>query len=286
MSNDPDPNLPLVSIGVPAFNEAKFLEQTLASLLAQDYTRIEFILSDNASTDGTREICDRTASIDVRVRVLHASVNEGAAVNFLRCLDAARGDFFMWAGGHDLWSSNLVSQCVEMLARYQNAVIAVPESQWIDISSLPYGDRAGILDTRGMDPLARILSLLWANMHAVYGLIRTSALRAALPVPNYPGADLLLLSRLILRGDFIPASDALWSRRQTRTSESYVDRQRRYHSAEFRIRKPRFHLARLPFDLLKSVWSSDLRISDKIAFTLAFPAQLPARYLVARRRVA
>ena len=192
----------------------------------------------------------------------------------------------MWAGGHDLWSSNLVSQCVAMLARYPNAVIAVPESQWIDTASLPYGDRAGILDTRGMDPLARILSLLWANMHAVYGLIRTSALRAAVPVPNYPGADLILLSRLILTGDFIPTADALWSRRQTRTSESYADRQRRYHSAEFRIRKPWLHLARLPFDLLKSVWSSDLRISDKIAFTLAFPAQLPARYLVAKRRVA
>lgn len=192
----------------------------------------------------------------------------------------------MWAGGHDLWTPNLVSQCVELLASHPNAVIAVPESQWIDPSSQPYGSRAGILDTRSMDPLARILSLLWANMHAVYGLMRTSALRAALPVPNYPAADLILLFKLILRGDFIPASNALWSRRQTRTSESFADRQRRYESTEFRIRKPLFHLTRLSFELLKSAWSSELTIPDKIAFTLAFPAQLPARYLVARRRVA
>lgn len=286
MPNDTYQSLPLVSIGVPIFNEAKFLEQTLASLLAQDYKRIEFILSDNASTDGTREICDRIAAIDSRVRVLYASSNEGAAANFLRCLDAARGDFFMWAGGHDLWSPNLVSQCVELLACHPNAVIAVPESQWIDSSSQPYGNRAGILDTRGMDPLARILSLLWANMHAVYGLMRISALRATGAIPNYPGADLILLFRLILQGDFVPAPNTLWSRRQTRTSESYADRQRRYQIAEFRIHKPLFHMTRLTFELLKSVWSSKLTIPDKIAFTLAFPAQLPARYLVARRRVA
>lgn len=258
----------------------------MASLLAQDYEKIEFIISDNASTDGTREICDRIAALDPRVRVLHADVNEGAAANFLRCVDSAQGDFFMWAGGHDLWSPNLVSQCVELLTCHPNAVIAVPESQWIDPLSQPYGDRAGILDTRGMDPLARILSLLWANMHAVYGLIRASALRAALPVPNYPAADLVLLSKLILRGDFVPASNALWSRRQTRTNESYADRQRRYQSSEFRIQKPLFHLTRLSFELLKTVWSSNLTMPDKISFTLAFPAQLPARYLVARRRIA
>lgn len=285
MINTP-PKLPLVTIGIPVYNEAKFLKQSLLSLLAQDYERIEFILSDNASTDRTQEICSEIAKIDPRVRVLYASINEGSTANFQRCLDTARGELFMWAGGHDLWSPNLVSQCIEILSRQPSAVIAVPESQWIDTSSQPYGDRAGILDTRGMDPLARIFSLLWANMHPMYGLMRTAALRATGPIPNYSAADLILLTKMILQGDFVPVPNALWSRRQTRNSESYADRQRRYYSSEFGIHKRLLSMVRLPCELLRTVWLSELSALDKIAFTLALPAQLPARYLVARRRIA
>lgn len=276
---------PLVSIGIPVFNEARFIGQSLASLLAQNYPRIEFIVSDNASTDGTAEICSSAAANDSRVRVLRAEANEGATANFQRCLDAASGELFMWAGGHDLWSVDMVSQCVHAIAEHPGAVIAVPDSDWIDTDGQVYGERAGILDTRGMDPLARIFSLLWANMHAMYGVMRTAALRATGPIPNYSGADLVLLSRMILKGDFIPAPNALWSRRQTRSNESYTQRQQRYKSSEFKISKQHFPLLRLVYELLATVWSSRLAVADKFAFTLALPALLPARYLVARRRV-
>jgi glycosyltransferase involved in cell wall biosynthesis len=289
MSSETPLSLPLVSIGIPVYNEARFLAESLASLLAQDYPNVEFIISDNASTDGTNTICTHAAANDTRIRVLNASVNEGSTANFQRCLDAARGELFMWAGGHDLWSSNLVSHCVETLSRHPAAVIAVPESDWIDLSSQPFGERTGILDTRGMDALARVFMLLWANMHAMYGLMRISALRATGRIPNYSGADLVLLARMILQGDFIPAAGALWSRRQTRESEDFKTRQQRYHGREFGIRKRGFArvlpVARMPYELLKTVWSSRLLRRDKIAFTIALPAQLPARYLVARRRV-
>lgn len=285
MSSDTQLSRPLVSVGIPVYNEARFLDQSLMSLLAQDYPNVEIIISDNASTDGTGEICARAAENDARIRVLCASVNGGATANFQRCLDAAKGDFFMWAGGHDLWSVDFISQCVDALMRHPAAVIATPESQWIDTSSQPFGQRACILDTRGVDPLARVFMLLWANMHAMYGLMRTSALRAIGPIPNYSGADLILLLRMVLQGDFVPAPSALWSRRETRMGENFKARQQRYHSSEFGIRKYRLAMARLPYEILRAVWSSDLTTMDKIAFSIAFPAQLPARYLVARRRV-
>ena len=50
--------LPLVSIGLPCYNEEKFLEQTLNSLLELDYENIEIIISDNASTDSTPTVCN------------------------------------------------------------------------------------------------------------------------------------------------------------------------------------------------------------------------------------
>ncbi len=276
---------PLVSIGVPIFNEAAHLAMTLDSLLTQDYRNIEIVICDNASTDATPEICARTADRDPRVRVLRAEANLGATANFQRCLDEANGDFFMWAGGHDLWSSNYVSQCVAALDSHPAAVIAVPESNWIDENGQVYGSRASVLDTRDMAPLARLLTLLWANMHPIYGLIRIEKLRACGPLPNYPGADLVLLARLILEGDFVPAPMALWSRRQARARENYRDRQRRYASSKVKIHGGPFPLLNLVYRLWHAVWSSSLPLSDKLAFTLAFPGTLPARYLIARRRV-
>lgn len=289
MSSAANLNLPLVTIGIPVYNEARFLDLTLVSLFAQDYPNIEIIISDNASTDGTGEICARAANEDARVRVLYAAVNTGATANFQRCLDAAKGDLFMWAGGHDLWSFNFVSQCVDVLSRHPATVVATTESEWIDPTSQPFGQRACVLDTRGVDPLARVFMLLWANMHATYGLMRISALRATGPIPNYSGADLILLLRMVLQGEFVPVPGALWSRRETRMGEDFKARQQRYQGSGFGIRKNRldrlFPLARLPYEILRAVWSSDLTTADKIAFSVALPAQLPARYLVARRRV-
>jgi len=286
MSYTTQSRLPLVSVGIPVYNEARFLGETLASLLAQDYPHIEFVISDNASTDETPEICNRAAATDARVRVFRSEVNEGASANFVRCLDEAKGELFLWAGGHDLWSDNMVSQCVEALEANPGAVIAIPESRWVDASSRPLNESASVLDTRGMDPLARVFTLLWANMHPVYGVMRISTLRRSGPIPNFPGADLVLLTRLILQGDFVPAREALWSRRQGRARETYEDRQRRYKSSQFKIGGAMFPMARLTYELLKTVWSSELALPDKLAFTLAFPGLLPARYLVARRRVA
>ena len=275
----------LVSIGVPVFNEATYLAMTLDCLLAQDYPNLEIVICDNASTDATPEICARAADRDPRIRVLRAEENLGATANFQRCIDEASGDFFMWAGGHDLWSSNYVSQCVAALDSHPAAVIAVPESNWIDENGQVYGSRASVLDTRDMAPLARLLTLLWANMHPIYGLIRIEKLRACGALPNYPGADLVLLARLILEGDFVPAPLALWSRRQARAQENFHDRQRRYASSKVKIHGGRFPLLNLVYRLWHAAWSSSLPLSDKLAFTLAFPGALPARYLIARRRV-
>lgn len=280
------PTQPLVSIGVPIFNEATHLAMTLDSLLAQDYPNLEIVICDNASTDATPDICARAAAGDPRIRILRAEANHGSAANFSRCLDAARGELFMWAAGHDLWTHNLISECVAALQAHPGSVIAAPESRWIDVASQPFGHHASVLDTRGMEPLARMFTLLWANMHPIYGLIRTSSLRAACPVPNYSGSDLILLARLILLGDCVPASAALWSRRQIRPLETMQDRQRRYRGSQFKLGKSLFPLARLSGEILRTVWRSPLSTLDKLAFTIAFPWLLPARYLVARRRVA
>jgi glycosyltransferase involved in cell wall biosynthesis len=58
------PNRPLVSVGMPIYNEEHFLDASLASLRSQDYPNFEIVIADNASTDRTVEICERHASED------------------------------------------------------------------------------------------------------------------------------------------------------------------------------------------------------------------------------
>jgi glycosyltransferase involved in cell wall biosynthesis len=75
---------PRVSIGVPVFNGERFLAETLDSLLNQTFSDLEVVISDNASTDQTEEICRAYAAHDARIRYYRNDVNRRAAWNHNR----------------------------------------------------------------------------------------------------------------------------------------------------------------------------------------------------------
>ena len=77
---------PRVSIGMPVYNEQLHLEQALQSLLSQSFTDFELIISDNASTDRTGEICLTYAAKDARVQYSRLKTNLGALANFNRVI--------------------------------------------------------------------------------------------------------------------------------------------------------------------------------------------------------
>ena len=75
----PNPSVPpRVCIGLPVYNGEATLEEALESLLAQTYANFEVIICDNASTDATREICERFVARDPRLRYERNSSNIGA----------------------------------------------------------------------------------------------------------------------------------------------------------------------------------------------------------------
>src|SRR4051812_30904249 len=84
-SNAPATQRPLISIGVPAYNGARHIAEALESALAQDYTPLEVIVVDDASTDDTETICRRFAAADRRIRYVRNGRNLGAVANF-RCV--------------------------------------------------------------------------------------------------------------------------------------------------------------------------------------------------------
>lgn len=284
---DPVPP-PLVTIGVPVYNEARFLDASLRSLREQDYSNLDIVVSDNASTDGTVAICERHAAEDPRVRIERADANRGATANFQHAFEAARGRYFMWAAGHDLWTPGLVSECVALLEAHPRACLAFPGSRWIDGDGNPLARETGWTDTRGLGAAGRFFTVLWGNMHPVMGVMRTDALRACGPLPNLVGGDLVLLARLALRGDFLHASSSSWSRREFRAERSYGEKVRRYASAATGIaRSPlarAFPLLELPLALSATVIRSPLPPVDKAAALLALLASFPIRYIAGRRQ--
>lgn len=272
---------PLVSIGMPVYNEAEFLESALDSLAAQDYPNVEILISDNASTDKTPEIARQFAEGREGVRIHRFPENRGIRDNFQKALDMAGGEYFMWAAGHDRWSENYVSECVAALEDHPGAALAFGSSRWIGPMGEELALEYGWTDTRGMHPLSRYFTVLWGNPNPVYGLCRKALLERALPIPNCAGVDLILLSRLCLMGDFLHVPRAVWSRRQPREIETHKQRMARYRSREFGLSRSfldrRLPLARLPLELLGSIFSSTLPAPQKAVAVVALLPTLLAR---------
>ena len=100
--------IPCVSIGMPVFNGEKYIREAIDTLLRQTFVDFELIISDNASTDGTRVICEDYSARDSRVRFFCHDYNQGAFENFKFVLSQARGKYFMWAAADDKWSANWI----------------------------------------------------------------------------------------------------------------------------------------------------------------------------------
>ena len=278
---------PLVSIGLPVFNEARHVHAALTALRAQDYGRLEIIVCDNASTDETLMICRRHAADDPRIRIEVAHANIGVTGNFRRAFELAQGEYFMWASGHDLWSPGLLTECVQLLRDHPDACLAYASCDWIGPDGEALGRDSGWADTRGMAASARFFTVLWGNMHPVLGVMRSDRLRASGPMPAMVGGDLVLLADLSLRGSFLHAAGSRWWRRELRSEVHYSQKLERYSSSAFGVTGSRrarvLPLLDLPWELVKRVWRAPLGALDKSAMLAALLPSLALRYLVGRR---
>jgi glycosyltransferase involved in cell wall biosynthesis len=100
----------LVSVCIPVFNGGRFIEETLLSLIAQTYRKVEIIVSDNASTDQTVSIATRMQERDKRIRLIRNSENVGYTKNIWNAVSAATSDFVAIYHADDLYERQIVER--------------------------------------------------------------------------------------------------------------------------------------------------------------------------------
>ena len=117
-------NPTLLSIGIPVYNSEHCVGAAIESIQAQTYRNVEIVISDNCSTDSTRAICLRYAATDDRIRYHRNTTNIGMEPNFLRVLQLATGEFFMWTCADDIRPAGSLESLMAAMLRSPRAVMA------------------------------------------------------------------------------------------------------------------------------------------------------------------
>src|SRR5919197_4691180 len=213
----------LVSIGLPVYNGGQRIEEVVWSVLAQDHSRIELVISDNASTDDTEEVCRELARADSRIVYHRQARNVGLLNNFVHAIRVAQGAFFRWIGDDDWMAPDYVSRCLESFAEDERRVLVTTRLPYTapDGTTLPVPDYDDARMT-SPDPVVRfteILRLLNAPLFQVdplYGMVRRVPV-AAVRRRNMLREDEVFACKLALLGPWGHVPEIL-AHRNTRTA--------------------------------------------------------------------
>ena len=206
---------PSVSICVPVYNGENYLRQAIDSILDQTHKDFELIISDNASTDRTSEICREALARDRRVRYFRAPVNGGLAWNFNHAFHLARGNYLVWLGHDDLMGKEYLARCVDALNGDSAAVLSYTNSNYIDhkgeVIKKVEPDNPGSFKNASR----RFRAVLYDWMcDPICGVMKTQVLRQTRLFGVYADNDRVLLAEMALRGRFRLVPEYLFSRRQ------------------------------------------------------------------------
>lgn len=225
-SNDPR-QPPLVSVGLPVYNGARFLEKAVQSLLSQTFADFELIIADNCSTDRTQSICKTIVKQDGRVRYIRHESNLGACGNWNFVAQHARGKYFKWASANDVCDPHFLELCIACMERDPRVVLAYGRTMLIDESGETLGLYPHDIAITDAEPAARFRKacLDMRLNNAQSGLIRLAALQTTRLERPYPDSDMVLMAELALLGKFVLLQEPLLYRRMGRESASrYLSR--------------------------------------------------------------
>jgi len=126
------PVQPLVTLAVTTLNGSDYLQEALRSVLSQDYTNLEILVSDNGSRDETPALAQALIKEDPRARFRRNETTVPQHEHFNQCVQAARGVFFILLCDDDCINPRFVSELVGVATRYPDVSVVVPANVTID----------------------------------------------------------------------------------------------------------------------------------------------------------
>jgi glycosyltransferase involved in cell wall biosynthesis len=207
---------PLVGVGLPVYNGQEFLSDAIESVLAQTFRDFQLIISDNASTDRTEEICREYASKDARVSYHRATENRGIAWNYNRVFELSSNEYFMWFSHDDVLASSYIERCLEVLRSDPTIVLCF--SNWGEIDGAgkllhTYKSRV-VMDSPNCSERFRAAIRLDHLCEPWCGLTRSAIAKKTGLYGSFADYDRVLFAELGLHGRFLEISEALFLRRE------------------------------------------------------------------------
>ncbi len=282
---------PKLNVGLPVRDGEAFVAEAIGSILAQTFSDFQLIISDNASTDGTEEICRHYARVDSRVSYHRQSTNVGAAANYNFTFQKATGEYFRWSAHDDLVEPTMFERCVLALENDPNAVLAYPRTRlsFGDAESEErYEDHLDLLADRPHLRLRRLVSNL-DLCNAIFGVIRSNTLRQTRLIGPFASSDEVLLAELALLGRFVEVPEYLFIRRlhsaRSTVAHAQISDRTAWFDPSARHRR-HLHRTKVLLEDVKSVWSIDLSTRQRLSSTVClFRGYLPRWWQIMAREL-
>jgi glycosyltransferase involved in cell wall biosynthesis len=195
---------PRLAIGLPVFNGERYLAESLESITAQTYSDFELLISDNASTDRTQQICREYAAKDSRIHYYRNEKNIGAPLNFNRVFELSYSELFKWASCDDVHAPTYLQKCIAILDKDPSIILCHSKTGCIDEHGKLIGNYDWIKTSRiiSWKPHERFGEYLSINnpVWALFGVIRASSLRKTPLQGCYMDSDRNLMAEIALMG--------------------------------------------------------------------------------------
>lgn len=282
---------PLVSIGLPVFNGEQYLPEAIDAVLAQDFDDFELIISDNASTDGTEEICRRYAAQDARISYHRQEKNLGASRNYNYVFEVSSGAYFHWAAHDDIMLPGFLTACLREFDRRKNdpvqPSIVLPRGEIINAVGEVTGPD---LTIEALNPRtsARVYTIVRSmGAVAVFGLLRREDLAGTRLIGPFLSSDFNLLLEMAMLGTIVQIDDLQFQRRVHSGMSTKTNRNDRTLLAWFdpSARAKRFDKYKHYLEYFRSIWRvGTLPVVERIECTLVLVPAVAAE-LVRRLRV-
>lgn len=146
-SEEASEEIPLVCICIPTYNVAGTVRETVESILAQTYTKLDIHITDNASTDDT--LCIVESFTDSRITIHRHNVNVGGEGNFTRCIQMSTGKYTAIFHADDIYKPGMVAKQVAFLEANPDIGAVFTEAVTIDEQGVPLGVIGGVPKSKG-----------------------------------------------------------------------------------------------------------------------------------------